>query len=70
MPGCVTSLFGERTHPRVLGSAPPLNPLWGVSDEGLANNTRGRVCSPKIVASRYYLIRRQIVWQASTLARN
>jgi hypothetical protein len=61
MPGCVTSLLGERTRPRVLGSAPPLNPLWGVSDEGVANNTRGRVCSPKIVTSRYYLIRRQIV---------
>jgi len=39
--------FGERTRPRVPGSAPSLNPLPEVSDEGVADDTRGRVCSPK-----------------------
>jgi len=43
----VMSDFGERTRPRARGSAPSLNPLPDVSDEGVADHTRGRVCSPK-----------------------
>jgi len=43
----VTFDFGERTRPRVRGSAPSLNPLPDVSDAGVADHTRGRVCSPK-----------------------
>ena len=39
------------------GSAPSLNPLPNVSDEGVADYTRGRVCSPDmlpmVVVSRY-----------------
>jgi len=41
------SLFGERARPRVQGSAPSLNPLTDVSDEGVADSTRGRARSPK-----------------------
>jgi len=43
----VMSDSGERTRPRVRGSAPSLNPLPDVSDAGIADHTRGRVCSPK-----------------------
>ena len=46
---CGSSDFGERTRPRARGSAPTLNPLPDVSDEGVADHTRGRVCSPKIL---------------------
>jgi hypothetical protein len=38
--------FGERTRHRVPGSAPSLNPLPDVSDEGVADHTRG-ACAPK-----------------------
>ena len=31
------------------GSAPSLNPLPDVRDEGVADYTRGRVCSPKFL---------------------
>ena len=34
--------------PRVPGSAPSLNPLTEVSDQGVADDTRGRVCSPRL----------------------
>ena len=44
----VMSKSGERTRPRVQGSAPSLNPLPDVSDEGVADHTRGRVCSPRV----------------------
>jgi hypothetical protein len=37
--------FGEGTRPRVQGSAPSLNPTADVSDEGVADRTRGRVRS-------------------------
>jgi hypothetical protein len=40
-------LSGERTRPRVPGSAPPLNPSPDVSDESGADDTQGRVCSLK-----------------------
>ena len=43
-------LIGERTRPRVQGSAPSLNPFTDVSDEGAADDIpiRNRdVCSPK-----------------------
>jgi 4-amino-4-deoxy-L-arabinose transferase-like glycosyltransferase len=43
--------FGERARPRARGSAPPLNPLPDVSDEGVADHTRGRVCSPEILSA-------------------
>jgi len=33
--------FGERTRPRVRGSAPSLNPLPDVSDEGVADGAQG-----------------------------
>jgi len=46
---CGSSDFGERARPRARGSAPSLNPLPDVSDEGVADHTRGRVCSPKIL---------------------
>jgi len=36
-------------RPRVQGSAPSLNPLPDVSDEGVADHTLGRVCSQKIL---------------------
>jgi hypothetical protein len=42
--------FGERTSRfriGMRGSAPSLNPLPNVSDAGVADHTRGRVCSPK-----------------------
>ena len=41
--------FGERARPRARGSAPPLNPLPDVSDEGVADHTRGRARSQKIL---------------------
>ena len=41
----VVPYFGERKRPRVRGSAPSLNPLTDVSDEGVADCTRGRVRS-------------------------
>jgi hypothetical protein len=36
---------GERARPRVRGSAPSLDPLPDVSDEGVADGTRRRVRS-------------------------
>jgi hypothetical protein len=42
-----SALIRERTRPRVQGSVPSLNPLTDVSDEGVADGTRGRVLSPK-----------------------
>jgi hypothetical protein len=44
--GAATRFPGERARPRVQGSAPPLNPRVELSDEGVAADTRGRVCSP------------------------
>jgi len=42
----LSSFSGERTRPRVQGSAPSLNPFTNVSDGGVADGTRGRVRSP------------------------
>ena len=42
---CPVTLWGAHA-PRVQGSAPSLNPPTDVSDEGVANCTRGRVLSP------------------------
>src|SRR5580658_10159707 len=40
---------GDRTRPRVQGSAPSLNPPTDGSDEGVADCTRGRVRSPEFL---------------------
>jgi hypothetical protein len=52
-PRQAVSQFGQRT--RVPGSVSLLNPLEGISDEGVADDTRGRVCSPKTVAGHAWL---------------
>ena len=42
-------MFGlERARPRVRGSAPSLNPLPDVSDEGVADYTRGKQNKSKL----------------------
>jgi hypothetical protein len=58
------SKFGERTRPRVPGSAPSLNPPADVSDEGVADDTRWRVFSPMNLPKPSLFLKLEVLYPA------